>query len=277
MMSRADRPQRRPRGGLRRWTLGDDEALLDVVTSANVACGFHAGDPSTMRRVCDAGGRARGGDRRAGRPTATWPGSAGAFIDVTRARARRRRALPARRARRRSPGSPAPGALRQAARRALQRRRATTRSRPRPSSRPSRAYDAARCPSWGCPARRCCGAAGGGRAAAVPEAFADRGYTAEGTLVPRAASPARVLHDAGRGRRARGADGPRRRGDRRRRHARRGRRSSRCACTATPRAPSGWPAPCAAAGVRRRGRHAGVDARADAPPVIGAGARGGPR
>ncbi|MEU5695523.1 5-oxoprolinase subunit PxpA [Actinosynnema sp. NPDC020468] len=34
------------------WRLGDDEALLDVVTSANVACGFHAGDPSTMRRVC---------------------------------------------------------------------------------------------------------------------------------------------------------------------------------------------------------------------------------
>lgn len=36
------------------WRLGDDEALLDVITSANVACGFHAGDPSTMRRVCAA-------------------------------------------------------------------------------------------------------------------------------------------------------------------------------------------------------------------------------
>jgi UPF0271 protein len=34
------------------WRLGDDEALLEVVTSANVACGFHAGDPSTMGRVC---------------------------------------------------------------------------------------------------------------------------------------------------------------------------------------------------------------------------------
>ena len=30
------------------WTMGDDAALLDVVTSANVACGFHAGDPSTL-------------------------------------------------------------------------------------------------------------------------------------------------------------------------------------------------------------------------------------
>jgi len=38
--------------GFGRWTLGDDEALLDIVTSANVACGFHAGDPSTMRSVC---------------------------------------------------------------------------------------------------------------------------------------------------------------------------------------------------------------------------------
>jgi UPF0271 protein len=34
------------------WRLGDDDALLGVVTSANVACGFHAGDPVTMRRVC---------------------------------------------------------------------------------------------------------------------------------------------------------------------------------------------------------------------------------
>ena len=38
--------------GFGQWRLGDDEALLDVVTSANVACGFHAGDPSIMRRVC---------------------------------------------------------------------------------------------------------------------------------------------------------------------------------------------------------------------------------
>jgi UPF0271 protein len=32
----------------------DDEQLLDVVTSANVACGFHAGDDRTMRRSCAA-------------------------------------------------------------------------------------------------------------------------------------------------------------------------------------------------------------------------------
>lgn len=39
--------------GYGNWRLGDDDALLGVVTSANVACGFHAGDASTMRRVCD--------------------------------------------------------------------------------------------------------------------------------------------------------------------------------------------------------------------------------
>ncbi|MGW5238538.1 LamB/YcsF family protein [Monashia sp. NPDC004114] len=34
------------------WTLGDDDAMLGVVTSANVACGFHAGDPLTLRSTC---------------------------------------------------------------------------------------------------------------------------------------------------------------------------------------------------------------------------------
>ncbi|UQX89612.1 LamB/YcsF family protein [Jatrophihabitans telluris] len=39
--------------GFGRWTLGDDEALLGVISSANIACGFHAGDPSIMRRTCE--------------------------------------------------------------------------------------------------------------------------------------------------------------------------------------------------------------------------------
>ncbi|MEV0040472.1 5-oxoprolinase subunit PxpA [Streptomyces sp. NPDC050804] len=38
--------------GFGRWRLTEDEQLLSVVTSANVACGFHAGDAATMRRVC---------------------------------------------------------------------------------------------------------------------------------------------------------------------------------------------------------------------------------
>ncbi|KII12961.1 LamB/YcsF family protein [Phaeobacter sp. S60] len=41
------------------WTMGDDAALLDVVSSANIACGFHAGDPDvmavTMARARDHG------------------------------------------------------------------------------------------------------------------------------------------------------------------------------------------------------------------------------
>jgi 5-oxoprolinase (ATP-hydrolysing) subunit A len=39
--------------GLGLWRMGDDAALLEIVSSANVACGFHAGDPSIMRKVCE--------------------------------------------------------------------------------------------------------------------------------------------------------------------------------------------------------------------------------
>lgn len=38
--------------GFGAWQMGDDMGLLSIVTSANVACGFHAGDPTIMRRVC---------------------------------------------------------------------------------------------------------------------------------------------------------------------------------------------------------------------------------
>lgn len=33
------------------WTMGDDAQILDCVTSANIACGGHAGDPETMYRT----------------------------------------------------------------------------------------------------------------------------------------------------------------------------------------------------------------------------------
>jgi UPF0271 protein len=40
------------------WRMGDDDALLDLVSSANIACGFHAGDPSTIdATVCAAAKR----------------------------------------------------------------------------------------------------------------------------------------------------------------------------------------------------------------------------
>ena len=36
------------------WSMGDDAAMLDIVTSANVACGFHAGDPAGILRTLRA-------------------------------------------------------------------------------------------------------------------------------------------------------------------------------------------------------------------------------
>lgn len=45
--------------GFGAWRMGDDDAMLDVVTSANIACGFHAGDPTIMHDMA-AGARRRG-------------------------------------------------------------------------------------------------------------------------------------------------------------------------------------------------------------------------
>ena len=39
--------------GFGHWPGGPDEALMPLLTSVNVACGFHAGDPSIMRRTCE--------------------------------------------------------------------------------------------------------------------------------------------------------------------------------------------------------------------------------
>ena len=43
--------------GFGAWRLGDDGAMLDVVSSANIACGAHAGDPSIMLDTCRAAAR----------------------------------------------------------------------------------------------------------------------------------------------------------------------------------------------------------------------------
>ena len=121
------------------WRLGDDEALLTVVTSANIACGFHAGDPLTIRRALRGRGRARGGHRRPGllpRPGRLRPPGDGRAAG----RADRRGAVPDRRAGRDRPDRGRPGPLRQAARRPVQPAASGTRSRPRrwrPRSRPT--------------------------------------------------------------------------------------------------------------------------------------------
>ena len=90
--------------------------------------------------------------------------------------------------------------LRQAARRALQprgRRRGAGRRRRRRASAPP----ARRCRCSGCPAPRCTRRRAAARLPVVAEAFADRAYTAEGTLVSRR-EPGAVHPRPGRGRRA---------------------------------------------------------------------------
>ena len=102
------------------WTLGDDAAMLRVVSSANVACGFHGGDPSTLRATC-AAAAAHGVTIGA---QVSYPDLARVRPAVPRhrpGRAARRRALPARRPRRLRPGRRERGRLRQAARRAVPR------------------------------------------------------------------------------------------------------------------------------------------------------------
>ncbi|MBF9234395.1 LamB/YcsF family protein [Microvirga alba] len=39
------------------WPMGDDDTMLDIVSSANIACGFHAGDPSIMFRTAETAKR----------------------------------------------------------------------------------------------------------------------------------------------------------------------------------------------------------------------------
>ena len=44
--------------GFGRWSLGDDLEMLGIVTSANIACGFHAGDPLVGADQLGGAGRA---------------------------------------------------------------------------------------------------------------------------------------------------------------------------------------------------------------------------
>ena len=59
-----------------RWTLGHDAELMASITSCNIACGYHAGDPEVMRRTVrlarDTGSQSA---RIPGCPT--WSASAG--------------------------------------------------------------------------------------------------------------------------------------------------------------------------------------------------------
>ena len=39
--------------GYGRWKMGDDEALMKLISSANIACGFHGGDAVIMTRTVE--------------------------------------------------------------------------------------------------------------------------------------------------------------------------------------------------------------------------------
>ncbi|MFE6844177.1 LamB/YcsF family protein [Streptomyces sp. NPDC057686] len=179
--------------GFGRWTLTDDEALLSVVTSANVACGFHAGDPSIMRRVCELA--AERGVRI---------GAQVAYRDLA-GFGRRSMDVPA--------GELADevayqiGALEVFARAAGSE---VSYVKPHGALYNRTVHDAdqagavvagvrtaagaADLPVLGLPGSLLLAAAEAAGLTAVPEAFADRAYTPAGTLVPRS-EPGAVLHD----------------------------------------------------------------------------------
>ena len=60
------------------WTMGADAEVMPHITSANIACGAHAGDPSVMRRTVRLAARGRGRCRRASRASRICRGSGGA-------------------------------------------------------------------------------------------------------------------------------------------------------------------------------------------------------
>jgi len=173
-----------------RWRLGDDEALLQVVTSANVACGFHAGDPATLVRTC-AGAAERGvriGAQVAYRDLA---GFGRRFIDVSAEDlyADVLYQIGALDGIARSVGSRVSyvkphGALYNAVVHHEEQAAAVVRA----------VAAAGELPLLGLPGSAVLAAASAAGLRAVPEAFADRAYTAKGTLVRRTA-PGAVLSD----------------------------------------------------------------------------------
>lgn len=173
------------------WTLGDDEALLDVVSSANVACGFHAGDPDILRRVC-----ARAVERGV---------AVGAQVGYRDLAGFGRRSIDVEPASLVNDVLYQLGALDAFARVAGGRVRyvkphGALYNRIVADERQAAAvveavalYDAS-LPLLGLPGSAVLRLAAAAGLVAVPEAFADRGYTGAGTLVPRSA-PGALLHD----------------------------------------------------------------------------------
>ncbi|MCW2683250.1 MAG: putative lactam utilization protein [Blastococcus sp.] len=173
------------------WRLGDDDALLGLVSSANVACGFHAGDPVTMRRVC-AGAAAAGVAVGAQVSYRDLAGFGRRFLDVDPAELAadvlyQLAALDgiARAAGTRVSYVKPHGALYNAA--------VTHEGQARAVVDAVLAHDR-RLPILGLPGSALLREAEAAGLHPVPEGFADRGYTPAGTLVPRT-EPGAVLQD----------------------------------------------------------------------------------
>jgi len=177
--------------GFGAWTLGDDEALLGVVSSANVACGFHAGDPDILRRVC-----ARAAERGV---------AIGAHVGYHDLAGFGRRAMDV------EPGTLTNDVIYQIAALDGFARVAGTRVRyvkPHGALYNTVAHDAVQAaavvdaihlydgslPVMGLPGSTLLSIANEKGLRTVAEAFADRGYTAQGRLVPRSQAGA-LLHD----------------------------------------------------------------------------------
>lgn len=174
-----------------RWQLGDDEAMLGLVTSANVACGFHAGDPTTLRRTCTLAAR-RGVAVGAQVGYRDLAGFGRRFVDV-------------------APGELTDDVLYQIGALEGMCRAAGTRVRyVKPHGAlynaivhheeqaaavvaAVQAYDPG-LPVLGLPGSAFLAAAEAAGLRTVREFFVDRGYTPEGTLVPRS-QPGALLHD----------------------------------------------------------------------------------
>jgi len=173
------------------WRLGDDDALLQSVTSANVACGFHAGDPATMRRVC-AGAAAAGVAVGAQVSYRDLAGFGRRFIDVDPAELAadvlyQLAALDgiARTAGTRVSYVKPHGALYNAA--------VTHEGQAQAVVDAVLAYDR-RLPVLGLPGSALLRTAEAAGMRPVVEGFADRGYTPDGRLVPRR-QPGALMHD----------------------------------------------------------------------------------
>ncbi|OZM74103.1 hypothetical protein CFN78_07520 [Amycolatopsis antarctica] len=179
--------------GFGHWSLGDDDALLDLVSSANVACGFHAGDPSVLRRVTERAAE-RGVAVGAQVGYRDLPGFGRRFIDVDPAElvndvVYQIAALDgfARIAGTRVSYVKPHGALYNAIVHHAEQAAAVVEA--------VRRYDPG-LPLLGLPGSEALRQAESAGLTAVPEVFADRAYTAEGRLVSRR-EPGAVLHEVG--------------------------------------------------------------------------------